>query len=72
MQGEPVMLYDFLSGSVAFGFAVCALFFLRFWCRTRDSLFVGFALALDCWGWAKLCLRWPTSGRKQRRSTCSD
>jgi hypothetical protein len=38
-------LYDFLSGAVAFGFWVCALFFLRFWWRTRDSLFMAFALA---------------------------
>lgn len=38
-------LYDFLSGAVAFGFAVCALFFLRFWRRTRQELFLAFALA---------------------------
>ena len=28
-------LYDFLSGAVALGFFVCALFFLSFWRRTR-------------------------------------
>lgn len=38
-------LYDFLSGAVALGFAVCALFFLRFWKRTREELFLAFALA---------------------------
>jgi hypothetical protein len=38
-------LYDFLSGAVAFGFLICALFFLRFWRRTRDALFMAFALA---------------------------
>lgn len=38
-------LYDFLSGAVALGFLVCALFFLRFWRRTRDGLFLSFALA---------------------------
>jgi membrane-associated PAP2 superfamily phosphatase len=38
-------LYDFLSGAVALGFAVCALFFLRFWRRTREELFLAFALA---------------------------
>lgn len=38
-------LYDFLSGAVTFGFLVCALFFARFWRRTRDPLFVAFALA---------------------------
>ena len=38
-------LYDFLAGAVAFAFLVCALFFLRFWRRTRDGLFLSFALA---------------------------
>lgn len=38
-------LYDFLSGSVTFGFLVCALFFARFWRGTRDSFFLTFALA---------------------------
>lgn len=38
-------LYDFLSGAVAMGFAACALFFLRFWKRTREELFLAFAIA---------------------------
>lgn len=38
-------LYDFLSGALALGFGVCALFFLRFWKRTREELFLAFALA---------------------------
>jgi hypothetical protein len=37
-------LYDFLTGAVALGFFVCALFFVRFWRRTRDGLFLAFAL----------------------------
>ena len=36
-------LYDFLSGAVAMGFFVCGLFFVRFWRRTRDQLFLAFA-----------------------------
>jgi uncharacterized membrane protein HdeD (DUF308 family) len=47
---EHVTLYDFLSGAVAFGFGVCALFFLRFWRRTRDELFIFFALAFALLG----------------------
>ena len=39
------MLIDFLSGAVTFGFLVAGLFFLRFWKRTRETLFVAFALA---------------------------
>ena len=38
-------LYDFLSGAVALGFIVCALFFLRFWRRTSEGLFLAFGLA---------------------------
>jgi uncharacterized membrane protein len=42
--------YDFLSGAVALGFFVCGLFFLRFWRRTRDQLFLAFALAFALLG----------------------
>ena len=37
------MLNDFLGGAVAMGFAVAALFFLKFWRRTREGLFLAFA-----------------------------
>lgn len=39
------MLLDYLGGLVTMGFLVLALFFLRFWRRTRDRLFMAFALA---------------------------
>lgn len=38
-------LLDFLAGAITMGFLICALFFLRFWARTRDGLFLSFALA---------------------------
>jgi hypothetical protein len=38
-------LLDFLSGAVTFGFLLAGLFFLRFWTRTRDPLFLAFAAA---------------------------
>lgn len=38
-------LIDFLSGAVTLGFFVAALFFLRFWRRTHDRLFLAFAAA---------------------------
>jgi|KBSMisStaDraftv2_1062788.scaffolds.fasta_scaffold468680_3 hypothetical protein len=47
---EHVSLYDFLSGAVSFGFVLCGLFFLRFWRRTRDELFIAFALAFALLG----------------------
>jgi hypothetical protein len=43
-------LYDFLSGAVAFGFFTCGLYFLRFWRRTRDELFLAFATAFGLLG----------------------
>lgn len=39
------MLHDFLSGAITMGFVVAGLFFLRFWKRTREGLFIAFALA---------------------------
>lgn len=36
---------DFFSGFLAAAFLVCALFFLRFWRRTSDGLFLAFAFA---------------------------
>ena len=36
---------DFLSGMVTTGFLIGGLFFLRFWDRTRDRLFLAFGAA---------------------------
>ena len=35
-------MYDFLSGMVTAGYLVAALFFFRFWRRTKEPLFVNF------------------------------
>ena len=35
----------FVSGLIAMAYAVAGVFFLRFWRRTRDSLFAAFGLA---------------------------
>jgi hypothetical protein len=39
------MIESFLSGAVTFGFVIAGLFFLRFWKRTDDRLFLSFACA---------------------------
>jgi len=39
------MLFDFLSGAITMGFLIAGLFFLRFWKRSRERLFLAFALA---------------------------
>ena len=49
MNGH-VTFNDCLSGAVAFGILICGLFFLRFRRRTRDELFVAFALAFGLLG----------------------
>jgi len=38
-------LIVFCSGIIATGFLACGLFFLRFWSRSRDFLFLAFAIA---------------------------
>jgi len=43
-------LIDFLSGAVAFGYVIAGIFFLRFWQRSRDSLFLAFAVAFGLLG----------------------
>jgi hypothetical protein len=37
--------WQFVAGAITAGNLVCSLFFLRFWRRTGDSLFVVFSLA---------------------------
>lgn len=39
------MLLPFLSGAIVMGFLLAGLFFLRFWKRTGDRLFLAFTLA---------------------------
>jgi hypothetical protein len=39
------MLNPFLAGAVVMGFWLAGLFFLRFWKKTHDELFLAFTLA---------------------------
>lgn len=41
---NPVLI-DFLSGAVTLGFFVAGAFFMKFWRRTGDRLFLSFAAA---------------------------
>lgn len=36
---------EFSAGMITMSFIVCGLFFIRFWTRTRDGLFLAFAVA---------------------------
>lgn len=51
-----MILGDVLAGAVTAGFVVAALFFLRFWRDTRDSLFLFFATAFLLLGVSQLVL----------------
>jgi hypothetical protein len=51
-----VTLLDFLSGATTMGFAIAGLFFLRFWKRTGEGLFLPFALAFWLLGLAQALL----------------
>lgn len=44
------MIVQFFAGAVTFGYFVASLFFLRFWRRTGDELFIAFALAFALLG----------------------
>lgn len=38
-------MIDFLAGAVTLGYIIAAAFFLRFWFKTADRLFLAFAAA---------------------------
>lgn len=38
-------MIDFLSGALTFAFIIAGVFFLRFWHKTGDALFLAFAVA---------------------------
>jgi len=40
---EPYPEYGFIAGAITMGYVILGLFFLRFWFRTRDNLFITFA-----------------------------
>ena len=37
------MVEDFLGGAIVMGFAIAALFFVKFWRKTREGLFLAFS-----------------------------
>jgi len=51
-------MIQFLSGAVTLGFVVIGVCFLRFWRRTRDPLFLTFALAFWLFALNQLLAFW--------------
>jgi hypothetical protein len=60
--------YDFLSGAVAFGFVVCGLFFLSYWRRSREELYLTFALAFAILGLGQAILSLGNIPNEERGS----
>jgi hypothetical protein len=42
---DQAIFLTFTSGAIAMGYLTAGAFFLRFWARSRDSLFAAFAAA---------------------------
>lgn len=45
MTGAEPSTIAFMGGALTAGYAIAAIFFLKFWARTRDVLFLVFAAA---------------------------
>jgi hypothetical protein len=55
-MNSSIGMYAFLAGAMAMGSWVAGLFFLKFWERTRDRLFLAFALAFCVMGLERMVL----------------
>ncbi len=60
------MTVAFLSGAVTMGFGLSALFFLRFWRRTRETLFLWFASAFLLLGIGQAILAFTNTPVEER------
>jgi hypothetical protein len=49
---------DFMAGAATMGFLVGALFFLRFWTRTHERLFLAFAVAFAVLAVSQALAQW--------------
>lgn len=61
-QAATLPLFDnksvnqFMMGGIAIGYAIAALFFLRFWVKTHDRLFVMFSVAFALLGLIRVAI----------------
>ena len=60
------MLVPFLSGAIVFGSVVAGLFFLKFWRKTHDELFIAFTLAFWLLGLAQALLAFSSVSVEER------
>lgn len=62
------MLATFLAGAIVAGFALAGLFFLKFWMRTRDELFLAFTGAFWLLGLGQALLTFSHIPLEERSS----
>ena len=59
-------MLDFSSGAVAMGYAVAGLFFLKFWSRTGEEVFVAFSAAFALLALEQVLLVWVGLPREEQ------
>lgn len=60
------MLNSFLAGATVMGFWLAGLFFLRFWTRTRDELFLAFTISFWLLGLSQALLAFSSVPVEER------
>lgn len=60
------MLVTFLAGATVMGFTLAGLFFLRFWTRTRDQLFLAFTASFWLLGLSQAMLTFSNVSVEER------
>ncbi len=58
-------MIDFITGLVTMGYMASSLFFLRFWTRTRDRLFLAFFVAFALFATEQAFLAWARAMREE-------
>jgi peptidoglycan/LPS O-acetylase OafA/YrhL len=51
-------MIEYLAGAITLGYVISALFFLRFWRRTSDRLFLAFAIAFALFALNQALAQW--------------
>lgn len=58
-------MIEFMSGLITMGYLASALFFLKFWARTKDGLFLAFFVAFMLFATEQGLLVWARTAREE-------
>ena len=61
-----ILAYHFLSGSVMMASFTVALFFVRYWRKSRDRLFLFFCVAFLIFGLERVLIAWSGDPNSER------